>query len=234
MTDIKDAGVLVTGGNRGLGKAIVDELLAKGAAKVYSASRTLQVSDDPRIVPIALDVTDPASVQRAVVAAPDVSIVVNNAGLVSGTRILDENIDGIRVDLETNLFGTLNVARAFAPVLAQHERSALLNVHSVLSWFATGSGYEISKAAVWSATNGLRVLLAEQGTIVTGLHVGYMDTDMIRALDVPKTDPALIAAQAVAAIEAGDYEVLADDVSRQVKGNLSAPITAMYPQLAAI
>lgn len=231
MTNINGANVLVTGGNRGLGKALVDELLAGGAAKVYSASRTLQSSDDPRIVPIALDVTDLESVRRAVLAAPDVSIVVNNAGLVSGTRILDENIDGIRIDLETNLFGTLNVARAFAPILAQHPQSALLNVHSVLSWFATGSGYEISKAAVWSATNGLRVLLADQGTVVTGLHVGYMDTDMVRDLDVPKTDPALIAKQAVAAIEAGDYEVLADDVSRQVKGNLSAPISAMYPQL---
>lgn len=232
MTEINGARVLVTGGNRGLGRAIVDELLAKGAAKVYSASRTLQTNDDPRIVPIALDVTDLESIRQAVNVAADVSIVVNNAGLVSGARILDENIDGIRVDLETNLFGTLNVARAFAPVLAQHQRSALLNVHSVLSWFATGSGYEISKAAVWSATNGLRVLLADQGTIVTGLHVGYMDTDMIRDLDVPKTDPALIARQAVDAIERGEYEVLADDVSRQVKGNLSAPITAMYPQLA--
>ena len=223
MTDINGASVLVTGGNRGLGKAIVDELLAKGAAKVYSASRTLQTNDDPRIVPIALDVTDLESIRQAVNVAADVSIVVNNAGLVSGARILDENIDGIRVDLETNLFGTLNVARAFAPVLAQHQRSALLNVHSVLSWFATGSGYEISKAAVWSATNGLRVLLADQGTVVTGLHVGYMDTDMIRDLDVPKTDPALIAEQAVDAIERGEYEVLADDVSRQVKDNLSAP-----------
>jgi NAD(P)-dependent dehydrogenase (short-subunit alcohol dehydrogenase family) len=231
MTEINGASVLVTGGNRGLGRAIVNELLARGAAKVYSASRTLQTTDDPRIVPVELDVTDLESIRRAVNSAADVSIVVNNAGLVSGTRILDENIDGIRVDLETNLFGTLNVARAFAPVLAQHQRSALLNVHSVLSWFATGSGYEISKAAVWSATNGLRVLLADQGTIVTGLHVGYMDTDMIRDLDVPKTDPALIARQAVDAIERGDYEVLADDVSREVKGNLSAPITAMYPQL---
>ena len=231
MTEIKGASVLVTGGNRGLGRAIVNELLARGAAKVYSASRTLQTTDDPRIVPVELDVTDLESIRRAVNSAADVSIVVNNAGLVSGTRILDENIDGIRVDLETNLFGTLNVARAFAPVLAQHQRSALLNVHSVLSWFATGSGYEISKAAVWSATNGLRVLLADQGTVVTGLHVGYMDTDMIRDLDVPKTDPALIARQAVDAIERGDYEVLADDVSREVKGNLSAPITAMYPQL---
>ncbi len=232
MTEIKGASVLVTGGNRGLGRAIVNELLARGAAKVYSASRTLQTTDDPRIVPVELDVTDLESIRQAVNVAADVSIVVNNAGLVSGARILDENIDGIRVDLETNLFGTLNVARAFAPVLAQHQRSALLNVHSVLSWFATGSGYEISKAAVWSATNGLRVLLADQGTVVTGLHVGYMDTDMIRDLDVPKTDPALIARQAVDAIERGDYEVLADDVSRQVKGNLSAPITAMYPQLA--
>ena len=233
MTDINGASVLVTGGNRGLGKAIVDELLAKGAKTVYSASRTLQTSDDPRVVPIALDVTDQESVRQAVLAAPDVSVVVNNAGLVSGARILDVDIEGIRVDLETNLFGTLNVARAFAPVLAQHEHSALLNVHSVLSWFATGSGYEISKAAVWSATNGLRVLLADQGTVVTGLHVGYMDTDMIRDLDVPKTDPALIAQQAVAAIQAGDFEVLADDVSRQVKGNLSGPITAMYPQLVS-
>ena len=235
MTNIKGAVALVTGGQRGLGKEIVDALLAAGAAKVYATARKPQPSDDPRIVPLALEVTDLESVRRAVEAAQDVSIVVNNAGVISGAKVLDESIEGIRQDLETNLFGTLNVARAFAPVLARHPESSILDVHSVLSWFApSASGYEISKAAVWAATNGLRLLLAEQGTVVTALHVGYMDTDMISHLDVEKTHPSIIAKQAVDAIAAGDYEVLADDVTRGVKAGLSGPLTGLYPQLAGV
>ena len=160
------------------------------------------------------------------------SIVVNNAGLSLRTSVLDSPFEDVRNELETNLFGTIRVARAFAPVLARHDSSALINVLSVLSWYATGSGYEVSKAAAWSATNSMRTRLLEQGTTVTAVHVGYMDTDMVADLDVPKTDPRDVAVQVADAILAGDFEVLADDLTRSVKSRLAEDITSMYPALA--
>ena len=231
-TPIEGAAALVTGGHRGFGRALVDELLARGAAKVYATSRSAQPDRDERIVPLLLDVTDDESVAAAARDASDVSIVVNNAGLSLRTRVMESPFEDIRSELETNLFGTIRVARAFAPVLARHDSSALINVLSVLSWYATGSGYEVSKAAAWSATNSMRTRLLKQGTTVTGVHVGYMDTDMVADLDVPKTDPREVAVQVADAILAGDFEVLADDLTRSVKSRLAEDITSMYPELA--
>jgi NAD(P)-dependent dehydrogenase (short-subunit alcohol dehydrogenase family) len=172
-TQIEGAVALVTGGNRGFGRALVDELLDRGAAKVYATSRTPHPTRDARIVPIVLDVTDDESVALAAQTAADVSIVVNNAGLSLRTSVLDSPFEDVRSELETNLFGTIRVARAFAPVLARHDSSALINVLSVLSWYAMGGGYEASKAAGWSATNSMRTRLLEQGSTVTAVHVGY-------------------------------------------------------------
>ena len=231
-TQIEGAAALVTGGNRGFGRALVNELLARGAAKVYATSRLPDPTRDERIVPLVLDVTDDESVAAAANDAPDVSIVVNNAGLSLRTSVLDSPSEDVRSELETNLFGTIRVARAFAPVLARHDSSALINVLSVLSWYATGSGYEVSKAAAWSATNSMRTRLLEQGTTVTAVHVGYMDTDMVADLDVPKTDPRAVAVQVADAILAGDFEVLADDLTRSVKSRLAEDIASMYPGLA--
>lgn len=150
-TQIEGAVALVTGGNRGFGRALVDELLARGAAKVYATSRTPHPARDERIVPLVLDVTDDESVAAAANEAPDVSIVVNNAGLSLRTSVLDSPFEEVSSELETNLFGTIRVARAFAPVLARHDSSALINVLSVLSWYAAGSGYEVSTAAACRA-----------------------------------------------------------------------------------
>ena len=230
-TQIEGAAALVTGGNRGFGRALVDELLARGAAKVYATSRTPHPTRDERIIPLVLDVTDDESVAAAANDAPDVSIVVNNAGLSLRTSVLDSPVEDLRSELETNLFGTIRVARAFAPVLARHDSSALINVLSVLSWYAMGGGYAVSKAAAWSATNSMRTRLLEQGTTVTAVHVGYMDTDMVADLDVPKTDPRDVAVQVADAILAGDFEVLADDLTRSVKSRLAEDITSMYPAL---
>ncbi len=166
-------------------------------------------------------------------AANDVSIVVNNAGVLLRTPVLEAPLDDIRAELETNLFGIIRVARAFAPALGRHPRSAMVNVLSVLSWLAFGGGYEISKAAAWSATNSMRVKLREQGTTVTALHVAYMDTDMTAGLDVPKADPREVARQTADAIIAGEFEILADDTTRTVKSQLSGDLTALYAQLAA-
>ncbi len=232
-TPIQGAVALVTGGNRGFGRAMVQELLDRGAAKVYATSRSPQTPQDPRIVPLVLDVADDRSVAAAARAADDVSIVVNNAGVLLRTPVLEAPLDDIRAELETNLFGIIRVARAFAPALGRHPRSAMVNVLSVLSWLAFGSGYEISKAAAWSATNSLRVRLREQGTIVTALHVGYMDTDMAANVTAPKADPDDVARQAADAISAGAFEILADDTTRAVKSQLSGDLTGLYAQLAA-
>jgi NAD(P)-dependent dehydrogenase (short-subunit alcohol dehydrogenase family) len=232
-TPIEGAAALVTGGHRGFGRAMVDELLARDAAKVYATSRSPQEQRDERIVPLVVDVDDDRSVALAAQAATDVSIVVNNAGILLRTPILDARLDDIRAELETNLFGSIRVARAFAPALAHHPKSAIVNVLSVLSWLAMGRGYEISKAAAWSATNSLRLTLREQGTVVTALHVAYMDTEMAAKVTAPKADPRDVAAQAADAILAGDFEVLADDTTRSVKSRLSNDVTALYAQLAA-
>jgi NAD(P)-dependent dehydrogenase (short-subunit alcohol dehydrogenase family) len=234
-TPIEGAVALVTGGNRGFGRALVDELLERGAARVYATSRSAQprLQRDDRIVPLILDVADDHSVAAAAQAAPDVSILVNNAGISLTTPVLEAPLSAIRDELDTNLFGILRIARAFAPVLAQQPRSSMVNVLSALSWVSFGRGYEISKAAAWSATNALRLALRAQGTIVTGLHVGYMDTDMTARIDAPKADPRDIARQTADAIIAGDYETLADDTTRAIKSQLSEDVTALYAQLAA-
>jgi NAD(P)-dependent dehydrogenase (short-subunit alcohol dehydrogenase family) len=234
-TPIEGAVALVTGGNRGFGRALVDELLERGAAKVYATSRSSQPEPprDTRIVPLTLDVTSDGSVAAAAEAATDVSILVNNAGVELSTPVLEAPLSDIRDELETNLFGIIRVARAFAPVLAEHPQSSMVNVLSALSWVSFGRGYEISKAAAWSATNALRVVLRDQGTIVTGLHVGYMDTDMTARVEAPKADPRDIARQTADAIIAGDFEILADDTTRWVKSRLSEDVTALYAQLAA-
>jgi NAD(P)-dependent dehydrogenase (short-subunit alcohol dehydrogenase family) len=233
-TPIKGAVALVTGGNRGFGRALVDELLERGAAKVYATSRSAQPQrDDDRVVPLILDVADDSSVAAAAQAAPDVSILVNNAGIELSTPVLTAPLSDIRDELDTNLLGIIRMARAFAPVLADHPRSSMVNVLSALSWVSFGRGYEISKAAAWSATNALRLALRDQGTIVTALHVGYMDTDMTARVDAPKADPRDIARQTADAIIAGDFEILADDTTRAVKSRLADGVMALYGQLAA-
>jgi NAD(P)-dependent dehydrogenase (short-subunit alcohol dehydrogenase family) len=232
-TPIEGASALVTGGNRGFGRAIVDELLDRGAAKVYATSRAPHLTRDERIVPLVLDVTDEDSVAAAADHAPDVSIVVNNAGIALTTPVLQAPLADIRSELETNLFGTIRVARAFAPILAHHPSSSLVNVLSVLAWLSFGRGYEVSKAAAWSATNSMRLQLREQGTTVTALHVAYMDTDMTAKIDAPKADPREIARQTADAILAGRYEILADETTRNVKSRLSQDLTTLYTQLAA-
>jgi NAD(P)-dependent dehydrogenase (short-subunit alcohol dehydrogenase family) len=234
-TPIEGAVALVSGGNRGFGRALVDELLERGAAKVYATSRSTQATPqrDNRIVPLILDVADDSSVAAAAQAAPDVSILVNNAGISLSTPVLEARLSAIREELETNLLGIIRVARAFAPVLAEQPRSSMVNVLSALSWLSLGGGYEISKAAAWSATNALRLALRDQGTIVTGLHVAYMDTDMTARVTAPKADPRDIARLTADAIIAGDYEILADDTTRSVKSRLSEDLTALYPRLAA-
>ncbi len=218
---------LVTGANRGLGRHFARSLLDRGAAKVYAAARNPAAVTLDGVVPLRLDVTDPASVAAAAELADDVTLLINNAGSSTGASLLTGSPADIRLEMDTHFFGTLAVARAFA-----HGLDGMLNVLSVLSWITLpGSGaYSAAKAAEWSLTNALRLELP--GTQVTGLHVGYMDTDMASHVDGPKSDPAKIAALALDALESGAPEIVADEISQTVRANLSAPLATMYPDVA--
>lgn len=230
MTDLTNAIVLVTGANGGLGAEFVQQALDRGAAKVYATARSPRTWDDERIVPLVLDVTSQTSVEAAARAASDVTIVVNNAGVGGSAPLLETSVEDVERVFATNVFGALRVAKAFAGSL---RGGALVDVHSVLSWIALGAGYSASKAAFWSLTNSLRLELAPQGTQVVGAHLGYTDTGMTADLDVEKADPAVIVGAIWDAVEAGEHEVLADQISRDVRAGLSAPLVALYPGLAA-
>jgi len=222
---IENSVALVTGANRGLGLALVRALLARGARTVYAAAREPSSITLPGVIPLRLDVTNPAEVAAATARARDVTLLVNNAGISRASGLLaEEAVDAARAELETNLFGPLATSRAFAPLLAANGGGAILNVLSALSWVTlpTVATYSVSKAAAWSLTNGLRAELASQRTQVVALHVGYMDTDMARGVDGPKSSPETVAALALDGIEAGAREVLADAVSQQIKSGLSA------------
>lgn len=232
MTAIKGATVFVTGGSRGIGKMLVEELYGRGAAKVYATARDPRTVTHPDAVPLALEVTDPASVSAAVGQAQDVTILINNAGASVRASYLDSPMEDVRRDLETNFYGPLLVTRAFVPIIERNGGGHILNVHSALSWLADGSPYSASKAALWSQTNSLRLGLQPRGIAVTGLHVAYVDTDMTSgAADAPKSDPRDVAAAALDGIEAGANEVLVDDITRWVKSQLSADLEGMYAQL---
>jgi len=230
--DIATSTVLVTGANRGFGRALAAELLDRGAT-VYAGARHPDRVDLPGAKPIALDVTDPASVAAAAKATGDVTVLVNNAGSATGADLLTSDLDDIRLEMDTHYFGTLSMVRAFAPQIAANGGGAILNILSGLSWisFPEIGAYCAAKSAAWSLTNSLRVQLADQGIRVAGLHVGYMDTDMAARVTSAKSDPADIARIAVDGIAAGAYEILADDASRQAQAALAGGVPVMYPQL---
>jgi NAD(P)-dependent dehydrogenase (short-subunit alcohol dehydrogenase family) len=230
---IEGSTAFVTGANRGLGRRFAEQLVARGAT-VYGGVRNVASLDVPGVVPVAIDVTDAASVAAAAEATSGVSLVINNAGSFTGASVSDGSLEDIRLEMETHYFGTLAVSRAFAPELARNGGGAILNVLSVLSWltYPGFSGYSAAKSAQWSLTSALRNELAAQGTQVTALHVGYMDTDMAGFVDAPKSDPAAIAALSLDALEAGAVEILADEGARQTQANLAGGVARLYPPAA--
>jgi len=233
MTSIEGSVVLVTGGSRGIGRALVEALYERGAKKVYATARDPKTVTHPDAVALALEVSDPASVAAAAEQAQDVTILINNAGAAVSANFLDSPVEDIRREFETNFYGPLLVTRAFVPIIERNGGGHILNFHSVLSWVGLAGSYSASKAAFWSQTNSLRLDLKPRGIEVTGLHVGYVDTDMAAHVDGPKSTPESVAAQALDGIESGAFEVLADDLTRQVKAGLSAEGGALYPQLTA-
>jgi NAD(P)-dependent dehydrogenase (short-subunit alcohol dehydrogenase family) len=225
---------LVTGANRGIGKAIAEELLARGAAKVYAAVREPASVTDDRLVAVALDITDPAQVARAAAELADVEIVVNNAGIGGVSAPLSADLDRARQELEVNYLGLASMTQAFAPVLATNGGGAFVNLLSVVSWVGMPvlTTYSASKAAAWNYSNAARVELARQGTAVVGVHVGYVDTDLTAGLPVDKIGPEAVAISALDALEQGLPEAIVDDFSRGVKAGLSDDQNLIYPGIA--
>lgn len=221
---VKGATALVTGANRGLGRALVAALRQVGCAKVYSAARNPDdVVGHDRIVPLRLDITKHDEVMAAAARCNDVDILINNAGVARFKPALDApSIDDARIEMETNYFGTLAMCRAFAPVLGRNGGGVLVNILSVVSWFNVPmqGSYSASKAAAWSLTKAARFELRAQGTLVSGVYAGYIDTDMTTGLNAPKSSPDDIAARVIEGIEAGAEDILADERARQVHAEL--------------
>ena len=221
---------LVTGANRGLGLAFSRDLVRRGAAKVYGAARDQLMGDLNRFC----DVTDAEQVARAAAQCADVSLLVNNAGVMRASTFTSApDLDAARQEMETNYFGTLRMCRAFAPVLAAAGGGAIVNMLSITSFFTNpfNASYGASKAAEWSLTNGIRLELHHQGTLVVAVHAGFIDTEMAALANAPKISPESVAGQAFDAVEAGQIEVLADERSRDVKAKLSRDHELIYPPI---
>ena len=229
---IEGSVALVTGAGRGLGRVFARELVSRGAARVYGAARDPAAVTEPGVTPVALDITDPEHVSRVARDCADVTLLVNNAGVMKASSFIGTpSLDAARLEMETNYFGTLSMCRAFAPVLAANGGGAVVNMLSVTSFFNNplDASYGASKSAEWSLTNGIRLELAHQGTQVVGVHAGFIDTDMAAGINAPKISPESVAQQAFDAVEAGQAEVLADERSRFVKASLPRDHELLYP-----
>jgi NAD(P)-dependent dehydrogenase (short-subunit alcohol dehydrogenase family) len=233
---IEGSVVLVTGANRGLGAEYVRQLLDRGAAKVYAGARQIDSLTNSGAVPIRLDVTSATDIAAAVEACGDLTMLINNAGVVVGGRIMAENaLENAKAEFDTNVWGPFNLSKSFAPVLAANGGGVIVNVLSAVSWMTVkdAATYAMSKSAAWSLTNGLRLELARQGTLVVAVHPAFIDTDMAAGVDMPKTSPFQVVDRTLNGVEAGLPEVLADDTSEFVKNSLPKHIETFYPKVAA-
>ena len=233
--NIEGAVVLVTGANRGLGAEYVRQLLDRGAAKVYAGARSPESVTNAGAIPLKLDVTSAADIQAAVQQCSDLTMLINNAGVVIGSRVLAENsLENAKAEFETNVGGPFNLAKAFAPVLAATGGGAIVNVLSAVSWMSIKevATYAMSKSAAWSLTNALRLELARQGTLVVAVHPAFIDTDMAAGVDMPKTSPHQVVERTLDGVAAGLPEVLADETSAFVKNSLPKHIETFYPKVA--
>ncbi|MCK0473833.1 MULTISPECIES: SDR family oxidoreductase [Bacillaceae] len=223
---------IVSGSNRGLGKQLALELLARGA-KVYAGARNPASIDLPGAIPLQLDITDSKSIMAAAEVAGDATLLINNAGTATGASLFAGELEDIHVEFNTNVFGTISMVRAFAPVIEKNGGGSILNILSALSWFNTGDSgaYSAAKSAQWGVTNALRLELAPKNIKVAGLHVAFMDTDLTAGIEAPKASPKEIAKIAIDGIETGLYEIIADDTSRNLQQGLAGGVPSLYPQL---
>jgi len=236
--DIKNSVAFVTGANRGIGRAFVDGLLAAGAAKVYASARDVAklaaLASDPRVVPVSLDVSDAGQILDVAAKHDDVTLLVNNAGVAAFQGLIAaDDISAARNEMEINYFGTLNMARAFAPVLAKNGGGALVNLASIASYvnFPVLGSYSASKAAVHSLTQGIRAELNAQGTQVLGVYPGPIDTDMAENFPMDKTPPADVVRSVLDAVESGDEDVYPDPVAVEMHAGILGDPKAVERQV---
>jgi NAD(P)-dependent dehydrogenase (short-subunit alcohol dehydrogenase family) len=230
---IENSVALVTGANRGIGLAFARELLARGARKVYAGVRDPSVALPSGVQALRLDVNKPDDVASAAELASDVTLLINNAGIAQpGGFLAADSEEVARRIFETNFFAVLRVSKAFAPILKANGGGALINVLSIASWVNGGelAAYSASKSAAWSLTNALRNELAAQKTQVLALHMGYVDTDLTRGFDVQKSSPEDIVTHTLNGLESNLDEVLADELTRQVKQAMTAARPSYLPQ----
>jgi NAD(P)-dependent dehydrogenase (short-subunit alcohol dehydrogenase family) len=232
--------VLITGANRGIGRALVDEALERGARRIYAGTRGALAIADRRVVPLTLDVTNAAEIQRAVNEVDGLDVLINNAGVA----IYDDlsSVDVIERHLAVNLFGPLNVTRAFLPSLRRSQGAVVNNLSmAALAPLPIIPAYSISKAAAFNMTQGLRALLASQGVTVHAVVLGPVDTDMNRGFDIPKASPKSAAEGIFEGLERGEEEIFPDPASRSIAESwragaakaLEREFAAFVPQSAA-
>lgn len=240
--EIANTTALVTGANRGIGRAIVAALLAAGAARVHAAARdpaslAATVALNPaRVVPLRLDVTDAAQLASLPSRAPDVRLLINNAGVLDFGSALDAPIAALERNMAVNFYGTLNASRAMAPVLAGHGGGAIVNIITLVA-LASMPGlavYNASKAALWSITQSLRASLAAQRVAVHGVFPGAVDTDMLAGVEMAKTSPEDVAAAIVAGVAAGEEDIFPDPMSTALYAAWRADHKAVERQFGAM
>jgi NAD(P)-dependent dehydrogenase (short-subunit alcohol dehydrogenase family) len=232
--NIKGSIALVTGGNRGIGKALVQALLDAGAQKVYVGTRQLFETTDPRLQLVKLDITNASDIAAAIEVCQDIDLLINNAGIShEGTLLETASIENAREEIITNYLGTLAMCQAFAPILKQNGGGALVNILSLVSWYVYPftASYSISKAAEWALTNGVRVELRAQGTQVVAVYAAFVATDMTTVMNAPKSRPEDIAKITIEGIAAGQEEILTDKRSQEVKISLTADRESLNRQM---
>ena len=236
--NVTDQIALVTGANRGIGRQFVLELLERGAETVYATARRPETLDfdDRRVVPLRLDLLDHDSVVTAAGVARDVTLIVNNAGISTGAGLVTGDLEELRREMDTHFWGTLDVIREFAPVLSANGGGAVVNVLSALSWFASpgAGGYAAAKAAAWNMTNGVRLELAGQGTLVQGVLLGAADTDLMADYDGHKIDPRDVARRSLDGLGSGSIEVIVDEWTAMVKASLADDPAVFYARMTEL
>lgn len=218
---LNDKTVLVTGANRGIGRALVSALLSKGVRKVYAGARNTEALPDfgdPRVEPLRIDITDAAQVRDAAQKASDIDLLINNAGTAAFGSLLEAPIEQLHDDMRVNFYGTLDVVRNFVPVLTRSPDSAIVNVVTIAAFvnFPMLGGYSASKAALWSLSQGIRMELAAKGIDVHTVNPGPIDTDLAKDIEIEKTSPQDAAAEIIAGIERGDADIFPDAGSQQM------------------
>jgi NAD(P)-dependent dehydrogenase (short-subunit alcohol dehydrogenase family) len=238
---IENSVALVTGANRGIGRAFVDALLERGARRIYAAGRDLAnleavVRLDPkRIRALQLDVTRADDARAAAVQAKDVTLLINNAGALSLGRLADIPVDAVRGDMETNFFGLLNVITPFVPILERNHGS-IVNILTLLSLASMPgvASYNASKAAGWSLTQSFRADLAKRGIRVHAVFPGAVDTEMARSFEIPKPPAIDVARATLAGVAADQEDIYPDSMAQQVYAVWRTDHKAVERQFAAM